>query len=309
MSVANVAPAAVTPTRPRRSARRVRVPATGPLALAVRLARNPTGLSGALITLTLLLVAAFADGLAPYGFADQIAPRLQPPSAAYWLGTDELGRDLLSRLIFGARISLWVGFVSLGVAAVIGVTLGVVSGYYGGRLDELIMRTMDIVFAFPTLVLTIAIVGFLGPSLTNTLLAIGFVSSARFARVARGPVLSLRGQEFIQAARLIGASDARIITRHVLPNILAPLLVQASLTLSAAVLTEASLSFLGLGAQPPIPSWGQMLQAARKFLELAPWTAVAPGCAITLVVLGFNQLGDGLRDVLDPRFRGRGANG
>jgi peptide/nickel transport system permease protein len=270
-----------------------------------RLARNPTGLSGALIIGALVLVAALAEVVAPYGFADQVAPRLQPPSTAHWLGTDELGRDLLSRLLFGARISLWVGFFSVAVASVLGIPLGVGAGYYGGRLDEIIMRCMDVVFAFPTLVLTIAIVGFLGPSLTHTLLAIGVVSSARVARVARGPVLSLRQQEFVYAARLLGAGDGRILVRHVLPNAMAPLLVEASLLLSTAVLTEAALSFLGLGAQPPVPSWGQMLQAARKFLELAPWTALAPGCAITLAVLGFNQLGDGLRDVLDPRLRSR----
>jgi peptide/nickel transport system permease protein len=268
-----------------------------------RLARNHTGLTGAVIIIAVIALAAFADVVAPYGSADQIATRLQPPSFAHWLGTDELGRDELSRLIYGSRISLWVGFVSVTVAAAIGVPLGLVAGFYGGRLDDVIMRLMDVIFAFPTLVLAIVVVGFLGPGLTNTLIAIGLVLSARYARLTRGPVLSLRQQEFVQAARVVGAGDGRILFRHILPNVMAPLLVQASLSLSAAILTEASLSFLGLGAQPPEPSWGQMLQAARKFLEPAPWTGIAPGVAITVVVLGFNQLGDGLRDILDPRMR------
>lgn len=268
-----------------------------------RLAANPTGLVGAVIIVTVIAVAALADLVAPYGAVDQIAPRLQGPSAVHWLGTDELGRDELSRVIFGSRISLWVGIVSVSVAAGIGVPLGLVAGYYRGKLDDLIMRVMDVIFAFPTLVLAIVIVGFLGPGLTNTLIAIGLVLSARYARLTRGPVLSLREQEFVQAARVVGAGDARILARHILPNVAAPLLVQASLSLSAAILTEASLSFIGLGAQPPDPSWGQMLQAARKFLEPAPWTGIAPGAAITIVVLGFNQLGDGLRDILDPRLR------
>jgi peptide/nickel transport system permease protein len=268
-----------------------------------RLARNHTGFMGAVIIIAVIALAAFADVVAPYGAADQIATRLQPPSYAHWLGTDELGRDELSRLIYGSRISLWVGFVSVTVAAAIGVPLGLVAGFYGGRLDDVIMRVMDVIFAFPTLVLAIVVVGFLGPGLTNTLIAIGLVLSARYARLTRGPVLSLRQQEFVQAARVIGATDGRILLRHILPNVMAPLLVQASLSLSAAILTEASLSFLGLGAQPPEPSWGQMLQAARKFLEPAPWTGIAPGVAITVVVLGFNQLGDGLRDILDPRMR------
>ncbi len=270
-----------------------------------RLMQNATGLSGAIIICALILLALLADLISPYGFADQIAPRLQAPSAAHWFGTDDLGRDVLSRVIYGARISLWVGIVAVGIGASLGITLGVIAGYFGGKIDDLIMRIMDIVFAFPSLVLAITIVGFLGASLTNTMIAIGFVSSARFSRVARGPVLALREQEFVQAARLLGANNRRIVLRHILPNIMAPLLVQTSLAFSTAVLTEASLSFLGLGAQPPDPSWGQMLQAARKYLEPAPWTALAPGAAITLVVLGFNQLGDGLRDVLDPRLRGR----
>lgn len=270
-----------------------------------RLARNPAGMSGAIVIGGLIVIALLADLLAPFGYADQIAPRLQPPSGAYWFGTDELGRDVLSRVIHGARISLWVGLVSVGIAAAIGISLGVLAGYRGGHTDDLIMRIMDIVFAFPTLVLAITIVGFLGASLTNTMIAIGLVSSARFSRVARGPVLAVREQEYVQAARLLGADDWRIVLRHVLPNIMAPLLVQASLAFAGAVLTEASLSFLGLGAQPPIPSWGQMLQSARRILEAAPWTALAPGAAITITVLGFNQLGDGLRDVLDPRLRGR----
>ncbi len=228
---------------------------------------------------------------------------MQAPSAKYLLGTDEFGRDVFSRIIRGATNSLRIGLLSVALATVLGTLLGTVAGYLGGRTDNIIMRVMDLFFAFPAILLAMAIVAALGPGANNTILAISVVYMPIFARVARGPVLSVKAMEFVTAARCIGAGDERILARHILPNITAPLIVQISLALSWSILTEAGLSFLGLGAQPPEPSWGSMLSEARSLLELAPWMAVYPGVAIMLCVLGFNLLGDGLRDVLDPRLR------
>jgi peptide/nickel transport system permease protein len=259
---------------------------------------------GAGIILFVVLVAVFAGAIAPDDPTAQIARRLQPPSAEHLLGTDEFGRDQFSRLVYGSRISLYVGILSVALALATGATLGIVAGYYGGTVDNLVMRVIDSVFAFPSLLLAIAITGILGPSLTNAMLAIGIVSAPTYARLGRGAVLSATANEFVTAARALGASDRRIILRHVLPNVLAPLIVQTSLSFSTAILAEASLSFLGLGTQPPDPSWGTMLGAGRRYMEGAPWVAVFPGVAITVTVLGFNLLGDGLRDALDPRLRG-----
>ena len=266
-------------------------------------ARNPLGVVGAMLILLLLLTAALAGLLAPYDPAAQIARRLTGPSGSYVLGTDEFGRDVLSRIIYGTRISLYVGVVSVGIALVVGGTLGLVAGYFGGWLDNLLMRLMDVMFSIPSLVLAIAITGILGPNLRNAMIAIGIVYTPTFARVARGPVLSVIQHEYVAAARAVGARDWRIIVRHVLPNVTAPILVQTTLSLSTAILAEAVLSFLGLGTQPPEPSWGTMLGTGRKFMETAPWVAIFPGVAIMLAVLGFNLLGDGLRDALDPRLR------
>jgi peptide/nickel transport system permease protein len=227
---------------------------------------------------------------------------LEPPSTTYWLGTDEFGRDLLSRLIWGARISLYVGGISVSIAVVAGVSLGLVAGYYGGLLDDAIARVLDVVFAFPSILLALGIVGALGPGLTNTMLAIGIVSTPVFARLARGATLALRQREFVAAAVLSGATDLRILRRHILPNVAGPLIVQTSLSLSLAILAEASLSFLGLGTQPPDPSWGTMVNTGQRLIELSPWPVVFPGLAIVAAVLGFNLLGDGIRDVLDPRL-------
>jgi peptide/nickel transport system permease protein len=266
-------------------------------------ARNPLGVVGALLILGLVLVALLAGVLAPFDPVSQLARRLTAPGEPYLLGTDEFGRDVFSRIIYGSRISLYVGVVSVGMALAIGGSLGLCAGYFGGWIDNVIMRLMDVMFATPSLVLAIAITGILGPSLQNAMIAIGIVYTPTFARVARGPVLSVVQHEYVQAARAVGARDWRIIARHVLPNVTAPIIVQTTLSLSTAILAEAVLSFLGLGTQPPEPSWGTMLGTGRKFMETAPWIAVFPGIAIMLAVLGFNLLGDGLRDALDPRLK------
>jgi peptide/nickel transport system permease protein len=265
--------------------------------------RNPIGLIGAAIVLFTILLALLAPIVSPYVPSAQGYGRLVAPSSSHWMGTDELGRDQLSRIIYGARVSLQVGAVSVVLALVAGVLIGIVAGFYRGWIDDWLMRLVDIVFAFPGLVLAIVIAGLLGPSRTNAMIAIGIVYAPAFARVIRGSVLSVMAESYVEAARVVGASDVRIMAHHLLPNILAPIIVMATVYLSTAILSEASLSFLGLGTQPPEPSWGGMLNAARRFMELAPWLAIFPGGAIMLVVLGFNFLGDGLRDILDPRLR------
>lgn len=257
----------------------------------------------------LLLIVAFlvtsllgAVGATPYPPLEQhAADRLQGPSSSYWLGTDLFGRDLTSRVMKGGANSLRVAVLSVTLASTLGTLLGITAGYAGGLTDNIIMRTMDIFFAFPTLLLALLVVVVLGPGLDNTIFAIAVVYTPIFARVSRGPVLSLKEMEFVTAARCLGISELRILFRHVLPNAIAPLIVQVSLALSWALITEAGLSFLGLGTQPPEPSWGLMLSESRSLAEIAPWLMAFPGLAIMLGVLGFNLLGDGLRDVLDPR--------
>ncbi|HLW58631.1 MAG TPA: ABC transporter permease [bacterium] len=232
--------------------------------------------------------------------AVHVSALLIPPSRTWWLGTDDLGRDILSRVFAGGRISIGIGVVATLTAAVVGVPAGMASGFWGGWLDGALMRLMDLLFSIPTMVLAIAIVGVLGPSVTNATLAIALVAMPRFARLVRGQVLALREMEFIHAARAVGAPPARILRRHLLPNLLGLVVVQGTLTVSFAILTEASLSFLGLGVQPPTASWGSMLRYGYPFLDQAPWTAITPGMAIMLTVLGLNLLGDGIRDLLDP---------
>ena len=269
-----------------------------------RLLRYRSAQLGLALVLIYVVVAVFAGVLAPYSPIEQHAKdRLQEPTAKYWLGTDEFGRDILSRLMHGATNSLRIALISVIVACTLGTILGLTAGYVGGLLDNTIMRVMDLFFAFPAILLALAIVAALGPGAVNTVLAIAVVYTPIFARVARGPVLAIKETEFVQAARAIGTRHPRIVWRHVLPNALAPIIVQITLALSWAMLTEAGLSFLGLGTIPPAPSWGSMLSDSRKLMEAAPWLAVAPGLAIMLGVLGFNLLGDGLRDALDPRLR------
>ncbi|RCW82190.1 ABC transporter permease [Phyllobacterium bourgognense] len=223
------------------------------------------------------------------------------PSAAHWLGTDDIGRDILSRMIWGARASLMAGVFSVGIAVAIGVPLGLMSGYFGGWVDMIISRVTEAFLAMPFLIMAIALAAFLGPSLFNAMIAIGLSAMPLFVRLTRGQVLSVKTEDYVEGARSIGLGHYQIITRYILPNVFSPLLVQASLTIATAIIAEASLSFLGLGQQPPAPSWGSMLNVAKNFLSQAPWMAMWPGAAIFLVVIGFNLLGDGLRDALDPR--------
>ncbi|MBA3415147.1 MAG: ABC transporter permease [Chloroflexia bacterium] len=265
--------------------------------------KNPIGLVGAAIVALTILVAIAAPLLAPYDPDAQDAERLLPPSGTHLMGTDELGRDTFSRIVFGARVSLQVGVVAVAIALVAGTALGIAAGFFGGRLDAWLMRGVDIMFAFPGLVLAIVIAGLLGASRTNAMIAIGVVYAPAFARVIRGSVLAVMSEPYVDAGRVVGATNGRLVRLHVLPNIVAPVIVMTSVYLSSAILSEAALSFLGLGTQPPEPSWGGMLNLARTYMELAPWMAIFPGLAIMVVVLGFNFLGDGLRDVLDPRLR------
>ncbi|HLJ60174.1 MAG TPA: ABC transporter permease [bacterium] len=230
-----------------------------------------------------------------------LSDALLPPSPAHWFGTDDLGRDEVARLIYGARVSLVAGMISVGIAAAVGVPLGLAAGFAGGLPDEAIMRAVDAILAFPALVLALAISAALGPGLVSSMLAIGFVTIPAFARLTRGQVLAIRHLDFVESARAVGAGALRLLVGHVLPNALSPLVVQASLSVAFAILTEAGLSFLGLGVQPPIPSWGSMLLTGKNYLTTAPWLSLVPGAAIFLTVVSFNLLGDALDDALDPR--------
>ena len=269
-----------------------------------RLARhNLIGVLGVVIVVALIVVALFAAQISPFDPNAQIGKRLLPPGGAYILGLDQLGRDVFSRLVFGTRVALGVGVTSVGVALLAGVGMGVVAGYYGGTADTIIMRAMDVLFTLPSFVMALVLAGILGPSLLNVVIAITLVTTPSIARIARGPVLAVREAEFVTSARLTGARDRRIMFRHVLPNILAPIIVQTTVSMADAILIEAGLSFLGLGVVPPDTSWGNMLGVGREFMELANGLSVFPGAAIMLAVLGFNFAGDGLRDLLDPRLR------
>lgn len=269
-----------------------------------RLLRHRAAVLGGLIVLTIVLAALLADVIAPYDpIKGKLADMLKPPSPEHWMGTDEQGRDILSRIIHGSRISLQIGMVAVGISLTVGTTIGALSAYFGGWLDLIVMRIIDILLAFPSILLAIAITAILGPGLTNAMIAVGIVNMPVYARLIRASVLSLREQDFVQAARAAGGGHGRILGRHVLPNALAPLIVQSTLSIGTAMLDAAGLSFLGLGAQPPAPEWGAMLSGAQVYIQLAPWVVTFPGLAIMLAVLGFNLLGDGLRDVLDPRLR------
>jgi peptide/nickel transport system permease protein len=271
---------------------------------AARLLRAPVAAAGTVIVAVYLVAAASAPVLSPHDPLTMASRSLlAPPGGPFPLGTDQFGRDLLSRLLYGARVSLSVSFASVVLALAGGGAAGIASGYYGGRIDGLLMRVMDVIFAFPAVLLAIAIMAVAGTAVWTVIVAIGVVYTPQFARVSRASVLATRGLEYVEAAAALGAGARRILLRHILPNISAPLIVQTSLSLSLAILTESALSFLGLGTQPPTPSWGNMLADSRRFMATAPWTAVFPGVTIAMVVLGFNLLGDGLRDLLDPRLR------
>jgi peptide/nickel transport system permease protein len=261
-------------------------------------------LVGGALVLVVLLCAVFGNVIAPYSpLQTESLAALKPPSTAHWLGSDEFGRDILSRIIYGARISLQVAVISVGIGATVGSAIGLISGYAGGLLDVVLMRLMDILWSFPAVLLAIVLMAALGPNLNSAMLAIGIIFLPIFARVARAAALVVVKNQYVEAAHAVGLSNLAIVLTEVLPNALAPILVQTTLAISYAIILEAALSFLGLGAQPPAPSWGSMLNFGRGYMAIAPWTALAPGFAIFWAVLGFNLLGDGLRDLLDPRLR------
>ncbi len=269
-----------------------------------RLKRNRAAVIGGLIVFLFFFVAILAPVISPYPPNEgDLTKRLKPPCREHPLGTDPLGRDQLSRVIYGARISLQIQVVAVLIALVIGTLLGMVGGYYGGKFDNLIMRLMDILLAFPGIFLAISIIAVLGPGLTNLMLAAGIYSIPQFARIVRGSILSLKEKEFVEAARAVGENDFNILFRYLLPNSMAPMIIQTTLRMATVLLTASGLSFLGLGVQPPTPEWGAMLSTARAYMITAPHVATAPGLAIMLVVMGFNLFGDGLRDSLDPRLR------
>ena len=270
-----------------------------------RLVKRRGAMVGAIVVLFFVLVAVAAPLIAAYEpVATSWSAVRKPPSLEHWFGTDEIGRDVLSRVIFGARASLLAGVISVCISLACGVPIGLVSGYVGGFLDGLLMRITDALLACPFLILAIALAAFLGPSLTNAMIAIGISAMPAFIRLTRAQVLNAKVEDYVEAARAVGNPHRRILLRHILPNILAPIMVQATLAIAAAIIAEASLSFLGLGQQPPAPSWGSMLNTAKNFLDEAPWMGMWPGAAIFSVVLAFNLFGDGLRDALDPRHRG-----
>lgn len=265
--------------------------------------RNRFAIVGAVVLLLLILMAVFADVIAPYDplETDFMATMLPLNTDGHLLGTDDLGRDTLSRIIYGSRISLAVGLVVVGIAGTVGVSLGAIAGYYGGIVDNVIMRIVDVLYAFPFLILAIAIVGILGPSLNNIMIVLGAIAWIDYARVVRGLVLSIKEQDYVMAARAQGASGFYIIARHILPNSLNIIIVQATFGVASAILAASALSFLGIGAQPPTPEWGAMLNAAQRFIRVEPLMSIVPGLAIMITVLSINLLGDALRDALDPR--------
>ena len=272
----------------------------------MRLCRNKMAMIGLAILLVLVFCAIFANQLADYEtlvIKQDMSIRLQGPSAEHWLGTDEYGRDILARLIHGSRISLVVGLVSVSISLVVGGLCGALAGYYGGIIDNVIMRVMDVLLAVPSILLSIALVSAMGTSVTNMMLAISISNIPPFARIVRSAVLTIKNEEYIEAARAIGASDKRIILKHILPNCMAPIIVQATLSIAGSILAIASLSFIGLGISPPTPEWGSMVSTGRQYFRAAWWVCAFPGFAIMLTILSLNLLGDGLRDALDPKLK------
>ncbi|MDR3258196.1 MAG: ABC transporter permease [Fusobacteriaceae bacterium] len=271
-----------------------------------RLKKNKMALLGLAILSVLIILAIFADVIANYdriAIKQNLPIRLNAPTMAHFFGTDEFGRDIFARIVHGARVSLKVGLISVSLSIIWGGTLGSIAGYYGGRLDNTIMRIMDIFLAIPSILLAIAIVSALGPNMINLMVAISISSVPRYARIVRASVLTIRDQEFVEAARAIGASNARIIYRHIIPNVLAPVIVQGTLGVASAILSTAGLSFIGLGIQPPAPEWGNMLSGGRQYLRTAWWVTTFPGVTIMITIFALNLLGDGLRDALDPRLK------
>lgn len=268
------------------------------------LIKDPMGKIGFIGVMTIIILSILAPVIAPYDVTEMFTQdKLTGPGIQYFFGTDNFGRDVFSRVIFGAKVSLRVGIISVGIAASFGLLFGVAAGYFEGKTDNIIMRFMDILFAFPSILLALFIVSVLGPSITNTMIAIGIVNTPVFTRTVRATVISVKSMEYITSATSIGLKPKNIILRHIIPNILAPFSVQATLALSGAILTEASMSFLGLGIQPPDPSWGSMLNESRKYMEMAPWLVIFPAIFIIITILSFNILGDSLRDVLDPKLK------
>ena len=268
----------------------------------IRLRRNYLAVLGLFVLFVLIGTAIFAEQISPYGYADQDYMMIRkPPTATHLLGTDEFGRDVLSRLIFGSRISLQVGLIAVSISLIIGGAIGAIGGYFGGRVDSVLMRIMDVQLAIPTILLAIVISSALGPGLVNLMVAVGITSIPRFARLMRASVLSIKGMEFIEAARAMGASHMRIILLYILPNCAAPLIVQSTLSVANAILFAATLSFLGLGIQPPFPEWGGMLSAARPYIRDSAYLSIFPGLAIMITIVALNCIGDGLRDALDPK--------
>ena len=271
-----------------------------------RLARHRLALLGAALVLGFLILAIFAPQIAPHDpYKFSLRNKLLPPSSLYPLGTDELGRDILSRIIHGTRVSLMMAVISVAIGFALGTPIGAISGFYGGLFDILVQRLVDILMAFPGILLAIVVVAILGPGLWNAMLAVGITFIPTYVRIVRGAVLELRDKEFVEAAKALGATGTRIIWRHIFPNCVAPIIVLSTLQMASAILWASGLGYLGLGAQPPTPEWGTMLGRSQTYVRVAPHVAIFPGLAIALAVLGFNLLGDGLRDALDPRLKGR----
>jgi peptide/nickel transport system permease protein len=268
--------------------------------------RKPLGAIGGLLVVAMLVMALFAERIAPYGYDETVrGARMKPPGATHWLGTDNLSRDMWSRIVYGARVSVTVGFLTIGLATLMATALGVSSGYFGGAYDLVVQRVVDAWLSFPYLIIVLSVMAVLGPGLLNVVLALSLIITATNSRVIRGSTIAVAQHSFVEAAQAMGCGHARIIVRHILPNVVATIIILATIGLGAAILAESALSFLGFGVPPPYPSWGSMLSGSgRTYMFRAPWMAVWPGVAISLAVFGFNMLGDALRDVLDPRLRG-----
>ncbi|WML57390.1 nickel transporter permease [Neobacillus sp. PS2-9] len=267
-------------------------------------AKNKLAVAGLGIVVFFIIIAILAPVISPYSYKEQVlSDRMLAPSSEHWFGTDDFGRDIFSRIVYGARISLWVGTFSVIGSVVFGTILGIVAGYYGRWVDGIISRIFDIMLAFPSILLAIAVVAILGPSLKNALIAIAVINIPNFGRLVRSKVLSVKQEEYIMAARAVGMRDTRILFRHILPNSISPVIVQATLAIATAIIEAAALGFLGMGAQAPTPEWGKMLADSKNYITQAPWTLFFPGVAIMLTVLGFNLMGDGLRDILDPKMK------